>query len=483
MIIFRYACGLAGLLLAASATAQTMPADTTHLRFGEELTAPAAAAGPAAGVVQRQELGVWKLGLNNFLVNNLPYTNYSRYGFHLAYEHQLGSPAWSIVAEVSPAVTRLHQYTYPVDGALTTGFALRTQVAARYYYNREQRLRRGKRLDGFSANYVALVLGSSFAGNGGRELVFFPLTGSGETQTAPAADVALLYGLQRRLGRRGFLDASIGVGNIFYSGFQSGLVGSLRVGLVLGNPPMAYPARLAPAGEVVTLRPRLYVGAQAGLYEYRMQYSEHNPFPASTEITLPDETQTASYQQYYGHGYGPYSQTVTSFALPYLYVGYYVAPRLAVQFGVQREVDTQRKYGVVFSTPQGVFTVPNRVDSRRELALPVLLRYSLTANFRHQVQFEAVGGLVPLWSSIDFREYSIVNRQATDQETLRVQVSTFGLHATAGFAASYGFGRRRRVLVTAEGVLNKDVRTMLRYGREDLQGGTSLGLRYRFGYR
>jgi hypothetical protein len=474
---------LFGAALAGPAAAQTTPADTTHLRYGEEVAAPGAAV-----PVPRQELGVWKLGFNNFLIKDLPYTNYTRYGLHLAYEHQLGSPAWSVVAEVSPAVTRLHHYTstYPVADAPTTGFALRAQLGGRYYYNREQRLRRGKRLDGFSANYVAVALGgsfSSFSSTSGRELAFFPLSGSAQTKTAPVADVALLYGLQRRLGHRGFLDASIGFGNLFYSGLHSSLVGSLRVGLVLGNPSVAYPARRASAGEVVTLRPRLYVGAQAGLYEYRMQYSERNPYPASTEVSFPNETQTSTYQAFYGHGYGSYSQTVTSFPLPYLYVGYYVAPRLAVQLGVQREVETQRQYGVVFSTPQGVFTVPNRVDSRRELAVPVVLRYSLTADFRHQVQFEVVGGLVPMWSSIDFREYAIVNHQATDQETLRVQVSTFGLHATAGFAASYGFGRRRRMLVTAEGVLNKDVRTILRYGREELQGGTSVGLRYRFGYR
>ncbi|AMJ67650.1 hypothetical protein [Hymenobacter sp. PAMC 26628] len=458
-----------------------MPADTTHLQYSEEVATPPATDAPLR--VQREERSLWKLGLNNFLPGARSLgddTYYTRYGLHLAYERKLSRPAFSVLGEVSPAITH---FRLGNSGDLRQALSVRAQVGARYYHNLERRLRQGRSAGNFSANYLALAVGAGL-GRNAHETPFYLFTAP--RGGVAAFDAALLYGVQRRLGRSGFVDANVGVtGLVSTSSVLSrvDLGGSLRVGLVLGAPPVAYLARLAPVGEVVTLRPRFYAGAQVGLYEYRMQYSAQNPYPPTTVKVSPNETQTANYQEYFGHGYGPYSQTVTSFPLPYIYVGYYVAPRLAVQLSVQREVDISREYGVVLSTPQGVFTVPNRVDSRRELALPVLLRYSLTADFRHQLQFEAVGGLVPLWSSIDFREYLIVNRQATDQETLRVQVSTFGLHATAGFTASYGFGRRRRVQVTAEGVLNKDVRTILRDGREDLQGGTSIGLRYRFGYR
>jgi hypothetical protein len=104
--------------------------------------------------------------------------------------------------------------------------------------------------------------------------------------------------------------------------------------------------------------------------------------------------------------------------------------------------------------------------------------------------------VVPVWSSVTFREYAIANRQITSEETFGFQRRAFGLHAALGLDASYAFGRRRRVQVFTEFLMNKDMRTIFQKGENDIQadspyaksgaflaGGGTFGLRYRFGYR
>ncbi|MGI4872554.1 MAG: hypothetical protein ACRYFX_15425 [Janthinobacterium lividum] len=467
------------------AAAQTTP-DTTRLHYGEEIGLP-----PGAEVPLRvqQQRSLWKLGLNNFLPSSAtafgPDSYYTRYGLHVAYEHKLDDPAWSVLGEVSPALTRYR----PAYG-LGSGqdLTLRAQVAGRYYYNRERRLRLGHDVGSFSANYLSVALGTGLGQNAHETPFFFYQNDGRQFLTA---DVALLYGLQRRLGRYGFVDATVGAATILLTGKPLvTLAGSVRLGLTLGPQPATYVRRLARASEVVTLRPRFYAGTAIGGYFYYVRYSEQTPYPAPVIKTLPGETQTTSYPVTYRDGYGHYAQYVSAGPVPYVYAGYYLAPRLAVQLGFQYgETFADEPVGTVFATPGGVFAVPNQTLTERGLALPVLLRYALTPSFRHRVQFDAVGGVVPVWSSVRFGEYAIVNRQVTGQETFGFERRAFGLHATLGVDASYAFGRRRRLQATLDYLLNKDVQTIFQAGHNDpasggyLAGGGSFGLRYRFGYR
>jgi hypothetical protein len=106
--------------------AQTVP-DTTHLKYDEEVLPLSVGQVPLR--VQQEQRGLWKLGLNNFLLSSTsfgPDSYYSRYGVHLAYERQLGSPAWSGLAEVSPALTRYRAEFSPDS---RQSFSVRTQVA------------------------------------------------------------------------------------------------------------------------------------------------------------------------------------------------------------------------------------------------------------------------------------------------------------------------------------------------------------------
>jgi hypothetical protein len=485
---------LTGLLATSArpATAQTAP-DTTRLKYSEEVSTPPVADTPLR--VQEEPRSLWKLGLNNFLLTSKAFgteTYYTRYGIHLAYERRLNSPAWSVLGEVSPALTSYRPTAY---AATRQRLDLRGQVAGRYYHNREQRLLQGRNVSNFSANYLSVALGAGL-GRESHETPYFLYRNSGRQLVT--ADVALLYGWQRRLGGRGFFDANVGVAALLLAGRPVvNLNGGLRLGLALGPQPAKYIRHLAPASEVVTLRPRFYAGAEIGGNFYRVRYSAQTPYPARTVKTTPTETQITNYPTDARDGYGTYAQYVSAGPVPYVYAGYYLAPRLAVQVGFQYgETFKDEPVGTLFVSGRDTVAVANQKLKERGLALPVMLRYSLTPSFLKRLQFDALGGLVPVWSSVDFQEYAIVDRRVTGQETFGFRRSAFGLHAALGLDASYAFGRRRRVQATTQILLNKDVRTFFEAGGGDLNaessyaksgsflaGGLTFGLRYRFGYR
>ena len=485
MINYCYACGLAALLLTARlAAAQTTPADTTRLHYEEEPMPTAPPAPPAPPALVRQEArGQWKLGLNNFLLGSYQDVNggnngyYTRYGLHLAYERHL-SRAWSGQVEVSPAIAR---YQYP-NLAIRGRLAVRAQVAGRYYYNLERRLRLGRPTGGFSANYLSLAVGTGLGGPV-RETSFYLLP-----DHRPAADVALLYGLQRRLGRYGFLDASVGFSTLLTrnSPDELNLVASLRVGLVL--PPAEARPGPPPADELKSLTPRFYVGLQSGETDYRVHYSTQYPYPAATQVVAGGETRTELYLAQYNPnyiepayssgGYGTYTKIAGTYQA---YAGYYCTPRLAVQVGVQRDVSTNSVGGTFVETGGDFQFIYNHLLEERLLALPLQVRYALTRAFLRHLQFDVVGGLIPVWSSVDFRDYRVVNNEVSDELVYQFQRSTMGLNANLALNLSYGLGRRRRVQATAELGVVQDLHG-LRQDTQPLQASASLGLRYRFGY-
>lgn len=240
----------AGLLAVAGAAlpaaAQTAADSTTT--HAEEVLAPPALTRTTAPPVQVQEQHLWKLGLNNLLLlpanwsheaSAVPSTvRYGRYGLHLAYERKLRAP-WSVLAEISP-----YWSSYvPVGPAAADerGLCARAQVAGRYYYNLRRRLRLGKSAGNFAGNYFSVALGGGF-GRQAHETAFLFYERSG-----PFArfDAALLYGLQRRLGGRGFLDFNVGIPFALSSGATTSiyypntsgpaLALNLRLGLCLGQ--------------------------------------------------------------------------------------------------------------------------------------------------------------------------------------------------------------------------------------------------------
>jgi len=233
------------LLGLGPAAAQVLRPDSTSLRYEEE-EAPAPA--PAAtSRRQVQERTLWKLGLNNVLylpanwsreVSAVPQPyRYARYGLHLAFERKLGT-TWAVMGELSPYLLDYQPVELPIPGVVLCG---RTQLAGRYYYNLGRRLRLGKSAGNFSGNYFSVSLGGGY-GQRAHESAFFFFP-----QAGPFArfDAALLYGLQRRLGRYGFADFNVGIPlalssgaatTTYYPGFSGPtLAVNLRLGLCLGQ--------------------------------------------------------------------------------------------------------------------------------------------------------------------------------------------------------------------------------------------------------
>ena len=488
LLYSRRAVALGAVLAAlrtGSAAAQTTPApDTTRLHYEEEMTRPPLADAPL--LVQRQERGQWKLGLNNFIVNGYPFSQtslvpayFSRYGLHLAYERRLGR-AWSGQAELSPALTH-----YRPDGSpdpIAAGVQLRAQLAGRYYYNLERRLRLGRSTGGFSANYFALALGLG-VGAGPSETPFHLL----KNGRGPATDAALLYGLQRRLGRYGFADVNVGLSAALRAGKVQEVrpAASLRVGLAL--PALGSDAPLvAPADEVSSLLPRFFAGLQLGDARYRTHYSYFNPFPATYQQTTPTLEKRVNYLN------GPHFDGVATGQhlydndrTLYLYGGSYLRPRLALQLGVQYgQTTTTRDLGVTAIRKAGDdwHYIDNRRVDERLLAVPVQVRYALTRSFRRRLQVEAVGGAALVYSSVRFREFQTAGYDVTDEVVYEFRREALGVTANLGGALSYGLDRRRRLQLTVDYGVLQDLHNLFD-APEPVATSAKVGVRYRFGYR
>ena len=420
-----------GLLGSYRVTAQTTPADSARVSYGEEVLTQPLRVDTVALRVQREDRSMWKLGLNNFTVNN----SYQRYGVHLAYERKLGRPAWSVLGEVSPAF--LHSYG--------SYLSVRTQLAGRYYYNLERRIRQGRNAGNFSANYLSLTLGTSFGrvsdGPFSQNIIY----GGQFART----QLALLYGLQRRLGKRGFIDANVGLAKTLthqsYYNENLFITVGLRVGLVLSGALMDRP--YVPTLTEGILLPKWYVGAHVSLYDYGLQ----------------------RYNVYSGYN-------TNILAGPYLYVGRYLRPRLAVQVGLQ--YGRLKSTGYSYSQDQNQYRY---VTTQYNGALPVLLRYALTRVPQQRLQVDLLAGaaLVTTWSYYHRESYNFQTGQLTGTTSGRDH--TYGIAPTLGLNVAYGFGRARRVQAVAEGVLIKPV--VSRFYYNNVTPGLSLGLRYRFHYQ
>ena len=430
-----------GLLGSYRATAQTTPADSARVSYGEEVLAQPLRVDTVALRVQREDRDLWKLGLNNFTVS----TGYQRYGAHLAYERKLGRPAWSALGEVSPSLLRHYRAYYPPSGSsYRTTFNVRAQLAGRYYYNLERRIRQGRNAGNFSANYLSLALGAGF----GR-FSDTPFSQDTYGRQFVSTELALLYGMQRRLGQHGFIDANAGLvktltNRQLYYNNNVFLGASLRVGLVLGGAPVARP--YVPIITEGVLRPQWYVGVHAGIYDYGLQRARN---------------------------FGFYDDGVLMG--PYVYVGRYLRPRLAVQAGLQYGRYKTSGFSFPPGPPRYSYTATNY-----SMALPLLLRYSLTRAPQQRLQADLLAGaaLVTVWSFYRQQEYDAAGQPLT-LETGRDYV--YGIDPMLGLNLAYGFGRTRRVQAVAEAMFIKPL--INTYYRNTITAGVSLGLRYRFHYQ
>lgn len=101
----------------------------------------------------------------------------------------------------------LAQYRQRISGWRSNYLGL--DVAVRYYYSLPRRIRRGKSANNLSANYFSIQLDNTWTGSAD----WFVLQGRPvftDYQTRRFSQASLLYGIQRRLGKHGYVDFNVG---------------------------------------------------------------------------------------------------------------------------------------------------------------------------------------------------------------------------------------------------------------------------------
>ncbi len=112
-----------------------------------------------------------------------------------AYEKKINVP-FSVLAQYRQGMSGWQSSYVGVDAAV------------RYYYSLPRRIRQGKSANNLSANYFAIQLDNTWQGVSRYapqgQFTFV------ETKTRRTSQVSLLYGIQRRLGKHGYVDFNIG---------------------------------------------------------------------------------------------------------------------------------------------------------------------------------------------------------------------------------------------------------------------------------
>jgi hypothetical protein len=192
-----------------------------------------------------EEKQLWKVGLNDVTY----YQGSFNYGLYLIYERKL-TPSFSVMGELNPTVksTRFYDYSTSQYPGQREYINLKyvdwdAQIGGRYYYNLVRRIRKGKGANNFSANYFSVNVKSGL----GIPLTVrtAPLRYSRGSRYVENPTVSVRYGIQRRLGRYGFVDGNLGMQVLpLNTDFGSGgdftflgqkLIAELRIGLAIGK--------------------------------------------------------------------------------------------------------------------------------------------------------------------------------------------------------------------------------------------------------
>ena len=143
-------------------------------------------------------------------------------GFNIAYEIKI-IPKWSCNIQSITDLTNLYKIStlgliYNLNPSVILKQDLNFQL--RYYYNAGRRIRSGKK-SGFYGNYCGLSFNNQF-------LFFNPRNSENLNNSIWIVQPHnlswnFIYGIQRKLGRIGYIDGSLGFGFKMQSGFGTGL--------------------------------------------------------------------------------------------------------------------------------------------------------------------------------------------------------------------------------------------------------------------
>lgn len=141
-----------------------------------------------------QETSLFKVGLSNLGFGS--YYGLSM-GLRIAYERKIKVP-----------LSVFFQYRHQMYGWTSNGIGL--DAALRYYYSLPRRIRKGKSANNFSANYFSLQSDNGWSARYRQDGQFPFYSRPVREGTDFGTSVSLLYGIQRRLSKRGFVDVNLG---------------------------------------------------------------------------------------------------------------------------------------------------------------------------------------------------------------------------------------------------------------------------------
>jgi len=151
---------------------------------------------------ERQKM--FKVDFLNLL--SISITDFRRFSgkFILSYEHKFNS-FWSINSELSWIYLFLNSNNNGVSDSKFNYAGLRLKLQGRYYYDMKKRIARGKSANNLSGNYFGLQLNTS-------DLITYSTSEIKGVAIAPqfALSVGPMWGLQRTIFGRWFIDYSIG---------------------------------------------------------------------------------------------------------------------------------------------------------------------------------------------------------------------------------------------------------------------------------
>lgn len=165
-----------------------------------------------------------------------------------------------------------------------------------------------------------------------------------------------------------------------------------------------------------------------------------------------------------------------------LSVGYRWKPRWTVEVGTTYWRDNYH-WTAVGTTISGEPVEEDNRSQAWKAAVPVRVRYTLTRQPAHRLQFDALGGVAVAFT----RSTSEWVRTESGVETSRYQGTStgYGVSASLGVGGRLGLGKSRRLEIAGELLLNQNLQSANNQRSLDYRpvfsplGSWGLGLRYR----
>ncbi len=131
-------------------------------------------------------------------------------GFNIAYERKL-TPLTSINIHSVTTIKSPYGDSYGISSTEISNMSQELSFEWRFYYNQNKRIRLGKKA-GFSGNYIGFALNNMY--------YYYNYNSFGKIHEVNNS-LILIYGIQRKIGKVGYIDFNAGIGPKYYTFFKA----------------------------------------------------------------------------------------------------------------------------------------------------------------------------------------------------------------------------------------------------------------------